>query len=155
MNLTTGQPAPDFNLPDKDGKTHSLTDYKGKWLLIYFYPTDDTPGCTTEACTFRDNLPKFKDLKAEVVGISTQDSASHTKFASKYQIPFTLLADTEKEVVNKYGVWAPKKMFGREFLGTKRTSFLINPSGIITRIYENVRPLTHPAQVLEDLRALQ
>lgn len=155
MKLAVGQEAPDFNLPDKDAKSHSLHDYQGKWLLLYFYPADDTPGCTTEACGFRDNLPKFKDLKAEVVGISTQDSTSHTKFATKYQLPFTLLADTAKKTVSDYGIWAPKKMFGKEFFGTKRTSFLIDPQGKIVRIYENVRPPKHPQQVLEDLRKVR
>lgn len=150
-----GDSAPNFELPDKDNQVHKLKDYQGKWLLLYFYPTDDTPGCTTEACGFRDNLPKFHDLKAEIVGISVQDPISHTKFSEKYKLPFTLLADVDKEVVNQYGVWAPKKLFGKEFLGTKRTSFLINPSGKIVKVYENVRPNKHPEQVLADLATFQ
>lgn len=155
MQLKVGDKAPDFNLMGQDGEMHSLKDYDGKWLLLYFYPTDDTPGCTTEACTFRDNLPKFADLKAEVVGISIQNYMSHARFARKYQLPFTLLADSEKKTVQDYQVWATRKVFGREFFGTVRTSFLINPEGKIAKIYERAHPLRHPPQVLEDLASLQ
>jgi peroxiredoxin Q/BCP len=155
MKLKVGQKAPEFSLPDKDEKIHNLSDYLGKWVLVYFYPTDDTPGCTTEACGFRDNLPHFENLSVEIIGISVQDEKSHAKFAKKYNLPFTLLADKNKEVVNLYGVWAPKKLFGREFLGTRRTSFLINPEGTIVKIYENVRPPKHPTHVLEDLKSLK
>lgn len=155
MQLAKGDMAPQFNLPDKDGQLHSLAGYLGKWLLVYFYPHDDTPGCTKEACGFRDNLPKFQDLKAEIVGISVQDSRSHTKFSAKYKLPFTLLADTNKEVVEKYGVWDLKKFLGREYHGTKRTSFLIDPEGKIVKIYEKVNPQKHPTEVLSDLAFFQ
>lgn len=155
MFPSVGEKALDFQLPDQDNKIHQLKEYLGKWLLLYFYPTDDTPGCTKEACGFRDNLPKFHGLKAEIVGISVQDTLSHAKFTQKYSLPFTLLADTDKKVVKKYGVWAPKKLFGREYLGTLRTSFLINPAGIIVKIYEKVNPLRHPGEVLTDLKIVR
>jgi thioredoxin-dependent peroxiredoxin len=154
MNITIGTKAPAFSLPDQDGKTRRLSDYLGKWVLIYFYPKDDTPGCTTEACALRDNLPKFKSIKAEVLGVSTDTVASHRKFADKYGLPFTLLADPNKTVVQKYGVWGEKKFMGRTYMGTKRTSFLIDPQGKIAKVYENVKPPVHAEQVLEDLKQL-
>ncbi len=152
--LTVGAPAPQFTLSDQNGKTHSLTDYKGKWVLMYFYPKDDTPGCTKQACAIRDEFPEFKKLNCVVFGISTDGEKSHKKFEEKFTLPFTLLADTEKEVVNAYGVWAPKKFMGREFLGTLRISYLINPHGNIAKIYEKVKPELHADEVLKDLRTL-
>lgn len=146
--------APDFTLPDQDGKKHKLSDYKGEWILLYFYPKDDTPGCTTEACTLRDNLPKFGKLKAKVFGISVDSVASHKKFADKYKLPFTLLADEDKKVVEKYGVWQEKSMYGRKYMGTVRNSYLINPEGKIVKIYEKVKPADHAQQVLDDIKEL-
>lgn len=154
MDLKVNDQAPNFKLPDQNGKIHSLADYKGKWVLIYFYPKDDTPGCTKEACGFRDKLPKFQDLKVTILGISVQDSVSHAKFAQKYQLPFTLLADQDKEIVNKYGVWGLKKFIGKIYYGTLRTSFLINPEGKIAKIYEKVKPEKHIDEVLADLNSL-
>ena len=151
MKLRVGQLAPDFSLPDQNGKKHKLSDYKGKWVLIYFYPKDDTPGCTKEACSIRDNFPKFKKLKIAVLGISVDSVKSHAKFVKKYHLPFTLLADEDKNVVKKYSVWSKKKFMGREYMGTPRTSFLIGPNGKIEKIYENVKPETHAEEVLEDL----
>ncbi len=148
------QTAPDFTLPDQDGNKHKLSDYKGQWALIYFYPKDDTTGCTTEACAIRDNFPKFGKLKAKVLGISIDSVASHKKFADKYKLPFTLLADEEKKVVNKYGVWQEKSMYGRKYMGTVRNSYLINPVGKIAKIYEKVKPATHAEEVLNDLKKL-
>lgn len=150
-----GVSAPSFSLPDQDGKQQKLSDYKGKWVLIYFYPKDDTPGCTTEACSFRDNLPKFGKVKAKVLGISTDSVASHKKFELKYKLPFTLLSDEHKKVVEKYGVWAEKSMYGRKYFGILRTSFLVDPNGKIVRIYEKVKPAEHVLQVLHDLNELQ
>lgn len=147
--------APAFSLPDQDGKTHTLADYAGKWVLIYFYPKDDTPGCTIEACTIRDQFKDFKKIKAEVLGVSTDSIKSHKRFADAYELPFTLLADEEKKMVQAYGVWGEKKMMGRAYMGTKRTSFLIDPNGIVRKIYENVKPPVHAGQVLKDLRELQ
>ncbi len=152
--LKVGDVAPDFSLPDQDNKKHSIADYKGKWILIYFYPKDDTPGCTKEACTLRDNYDAFKKLKAIVLGISVDSVNSHKKFIEKYKLPFTLLADEEKEVVNQYGAWGKKKFMGREYLGTNRMSFLINPAGVITKIYNKVKPEIHAEEVLQDIKML-
>jgi len=150
--LTVGSFAPQFTLNDQNGNTHTLADYKGKWVLMYFYPKDNTPGCTKQACAIRDEFPEFKKLNCVVFGISTDGEKSHKKFEEKFELPFTLLADTEKEVAKTYGVWAPKKFMGREFLGTLRTSFLINPEGEIVKIYEKVKPELHVEEVLQDLR---
>jgi len=152
--LKINQIAPDFKLKDQDGKIHRLSDYKGKWILLYFYPKDDTPGCTKEACTIRDNFPNFKKLDVVVLGISTDSVESHKKFAEKYNLPFTLLSDENKKVVKKYGVWGKKKFMGKEYEGTLRTSFLINSKGRIAKIYENVNPEIHAEEVLEDLKNL-
>lgn len=153
--VSVGKKAPAFELADQDGTVHKLSQYEGKWVLLYFYPKDDTPGCTTEACTLRDNLPKFTDVEAVVLGVSTDSVTSHRKFADKYELPFTLLADEEKKTVNDYGVWGLKKFMGREYMGTQRTSILIDPAGVVAKIYENVKPAEHAAQVLADLRELQ
>jgi peroxiredoxin Q/BCP len=150
-----GQKAPQFVLPDQDGKEHALSDYAGKWVVLYFYPKDDTPVCTKEACTLRDALPNFKKLKAEVLGISIDTVQSHKKFADKYELPFTLLADADKKVVDLYGVWGEKNFMGRTYMGTKRTSFLIGPDGVIKKVYEGVKPLVHAEEVLADLGAFK
>ncbi len=155
MKLKIKQIAPDFTLPDQDGKMRTLSDYRGQWVLIYFYPKDDTPGCTKEACAIRDAEPDFKKLKAKVFGISVQNSKSHKKFAEKYDLPFTLLADDEKKVVGKYGVWAKKKFMGREYLGTLRNSFLIDPEGTIAKVYEKVKPDDHAAEVVADVNKMK
>lgn len=154
MNLKVGDNAPDFELPDQAGKTHKLSDYLGQTILLYFYPKDNTPGCTAEACQIRDSFPKFSDVNTQVLGISTDSIESHNKFAQKYKLPFTLLADVKKEVVKSYGVYKPKKLFGKEFLGTTRTSFLIGKSGKIAKIYEKVKPAIHTEEVLGDLENL-
>ncbi len=148
-----GQSAPDFTLPDQDGKPRTLSDYRGKHVLLYFYPKDDTTGCTREACAIRDAHPDFKKLDAVVFGISADSVASHKKFAEKYGLPFTLLADVEKKAIQAYGVWGRKKFMGREYDGIFRTSFLIDPDGTIKHVYEKVKPLTHAAEVLIDLKA--
>jgi len=146
--------APDFTLPDQNGEMHSLSDYRGQWTLLYFYPKDDTTGCTTEACSIRDYFPNFKKMEAKVLGVSVDSVKSHKKFEGKYQLPFTLLADEEKKVVRKYKVWAKKKFMGREYMGTLRTSFLIDPKGKIAKIYEGVNPAVHAKETLEDLKTL-
>ncbi len=151
MTLKVKDRAPDFSLPDQGGKIHRLSDYKGEWVLLHFYPKDDTPGCTKEACSIRDNFPDFKKLKIMVLGVSVDSVKSHNKFAQKYKLPFTLLADESKLVVNKYGVWAKKKFMGREYMGTLRTSFLINPEGKIAKVYEKVKPELHAEEVLQDI----
>lgn len=144
--------APEFTLQDQDGKEHSLSDYRKKWVLLYFYPKDDTAGCTIEACTIRDQFKDFNKIGAVVLGISTDNVSSHKRFANKYELPFTLLADENKEVVGQYGVFGEKKFMGRTYMGTRRTSFLIDPKGNIAKVYEKVKPLTHAAEVIADLK---
>ncbi len=148
-----GEIAPDFTLSDQDGKEHTLSNYRGRWVLLYFYPKDNTPGCTKEACMIRDAFPRFEGVHAHVFGISVDSVKSHKKFADEYQLPFSLLADEQKEVVGKYGVWGEKKMMGRTYMGTKRTSFLIDPNGVIKKVYESVKPEVHAEEVLADLQS--
>lgn len=152
---TVGSKAPAWTMLDQEGKEHSLSDYTGEWVVLYFYPKDDTPGCTKEACAFRDNLPKFKKINANVFGVSVDPVKKHAKFAEKFQLPFTLLSDEDKTVVNAYGLWAKKKFMGREYMGTLRTSFIIDPKGVIAKVYEGVKPETHAEEVLQDLKTLQ
>ncbi|MBI4449888.1 thioredoxin-dependent thiol peroxidase [Candidatus Uhrbacteria bacterium] len=154
MPPTTGSTAPDFTLPDQDGKPHALADYRGRWVLLYFYPKDDTPGCTTEACTIRDRYTSFGSSQVVVFGVSTDTTASHKKFVEKYGLPFPLLADPAKKVVRAYGVWGKKKFMGREYEGTKRMSFLIDPKGKVAKIYEDVKPAAHADEVLSDHSSL-
>lgn len=148
--LTVGDEIPEFSLPDQDGKFLTKNDFKGNWLVVFFYPKDDTPGCTKEACSFRDNFSVLKANDIEVVGISKDNARSHKKFALKYQLPFTLLADPELGIIKAFGVWARKKFWGREYDGILRTTFLINPSGVIKKVYENVEPSDHALEILKD-----
>jgi peroxiredoxin Q/BCP len=149
--LAPGMPAPTFALPDQDGKTHRLEDYRGHWVVLYFYPKDDTPGCTTESCNFRDDLPALRALGTQILGVSRDDTPSHAAFAAKYALPFPLLSDTQGAVAKAYGtLWS----FG-PIKFTKRHSFLIDPQGKLARIYRDVKPGAHSAQVMEDLKVLQ
>jgi peroxiredoxin Q/BCP len=150
-----GTVAPDFTLLDQDGNEHTLSNYQGRWVLIYFYPKDDTTGCTAQACAIRDADPDFAKLDAIVLGVSADSVQSHKKFADKYGLQFPLLADETKKVVNAYGVWGRKKFMGREYDGIFRTSFLIAPDGKIAKVYEKVKPAEHAAMVLKDLNALR
>ena len=150
--LKTKTKAPNFSLPDQEGKTHSLADYKGKWVLVYFYPKDDTPGCTKEACMIRDNLPVFERLDCVVLGIGGDSVKSHDKFAEKYKLPFILLSDERKEAIKKYGAWQKKIFMGKSYMGTKRISYLISPDGKVAKVYPNVKPAEHADEVLEDLK---
>lgn len=145
-----GDPAPGFELADQNGRIHSLEDYRDQWVALYFYPQDDTPGCTTEACEFRDDIFEYRRLGARVLGISLDDEKSHKAFAEKYDLPFPLLADTRGATARAYGVHS--KLFGLTL--AKRQTFLIDPAGTIVRHYENVDPDTHSDQVLSDLKAL-
>lgn len=145
-----GSTAPAFRLQDQNGDWHELEDYRGTWLAIYFYPKDDTPGCTTEACNFRDNIYAFKAIGAEVVGISVDDVDSHQEFATKYKIPFTLLADVGGETSDNYGVLKDYKLMQL----ASRQSFLVNPDGVIVKHYDEVDPDTHTEEVLADLQAM-
>lgn len=155
MKLKIGQKAVEITLPDQKGKTRKLSECRGKWVLVYFYPKDDTAGCTKQACAIRDDFPNFKKLKLTVFGISADSVKSHKKFEEKYTLPFTLLADEDRKVIKAYGVWGKKKFMGREYMGIFRTSFLIDPTGKIAKIYEKVNPATHADMVLADLKALQ
>lgn len=141
--------APSFVVKDEQGRKHSLEKYQGKWVLLYFYPKDNTPGCTKEACAFRDIWKELKKENVVVLGVSAQDEASHKKFIEKYSLPFPLLVDSEKELSRLYGAWGKKKFMGKEYEGMKRVSFLINPEGIIAKEYEKVKPATHAQEVLE------
>jgi thioredoxin-dependent peroxiredoxin len=147
MPLSQGDTAPDLSALDQFGKTHSLADYRGSWLLLYFYPKDNTPGCTAEACSFRDTYSTLT-AKLKIVGVSTDSVASHQKFSQKFTLPFPLLADTDKTIVKAYQVWAPKKFMGLEFLGTLRVSFLIDPDGKIAKIFPKVNPKTNAQEIL-------
>jgi peroxiredoxin Q/BCP len=143
-----GDKAPDFALPDQAGEIHKLEDYRGKKIVLYFYPKDDTPGCTKEACSFRDSFADFKKAGIEVLGVSVDDESSHAKFSEKYNLPFTLLADKDKKVVEKYGVWAEKGIYGKKYMGTNRTTFLIDGKGNIVKVFEKVKPEDHAKEVL-------
>jgi len=145
-----GGNAPGFKLQDQNGEWHDLADYRGKWLAVYFYPKDDTPGCTTEACSFRDNIYAFKGIGAEVVGISVDDVASHKEFSTKYKLPFTILADVGGQTSDAYGVLRDYKLTQI----ASRQSFLVNPDGIIVKHYDQVDPESHTGQVLADLQKL-
>lgn len=148
---TVGQPAPSFKLQDQDGKWHTLADYKGKWVAIYFYPKDDTPGCTTQACSFRDNIFAFNKEGAVILGISVDDVESHKKFAEKHGLPFALLADADKAVAKQYGVL---KNYGvAEF--ARRDTFIVDPEGRVAKHYESVKPDGHSQVVLEDIKVLK
>jgi thioredoxin-dependent peroxiredoxin len=151
MKLIENQPAPEFNLPDETGKMHSLADYKGKTVILYFYPKDDTPGCTTEACSLRDNYSAFLKAGVTILGVSADNVKSHQKFKEKYHLPFPLLADEGHKVCDAYGTWGLKKTLGREYEGIKRTTFLISPEGTIRKIYENVKPSEHSQELLQEL----
>ncbi|MEX0896239.1 MAG: thioredoxin-dependent thiol peroxidase [Patescibacteria group bacterium] len=153
-NISIGDTAPDFTLPDQEGVQHQLTTHQGSWVLLYFYPKDDTPGCTQQACGIRDTWQAFQDNKLQVFGISKDSVKSHAKFADKYQLPFPLLADENATVCKAYGVLSEKSMFGKSFLGIVRASFLIDPSGKIAKMYPAVKPAQHAEQILNDLAEL-
>lgn len=154
MALKAGQKAPDFKLSDQTGQEHRLSDYLGEWIVLYFYPKDNTPGCTLEACAFRDDYQTMRKYKTRVLGVSVDGQASHLKFATAHDLPFILLADVEKKVVQLYDVWQEKKMMGRKYMGTARTSYLIDPQGQIVKVYEKVQPAFHAKEVLNDLKNL-
>ncbi|MBU8922333.1 MAG: thioredoxin-dependent thiol peroxidase [Bacteroidales bacterium] len=154
MTLSEGSKAPAFNLPDQNGDKHRLSSYKGQWVLVYFYPKDNTSGCTKEACAIRDNFPAFNKLRIKVFGVSKDSVASHARFAGKYDLPFTLLSDEGLDMLKKYGVWQKKKMTGREYMGIVRMSYLIDPKGKVKKAYLKVKPPEHAEQVLEDLKGL-
>ena len=151
---TIGKAAPPFTLETDTGATVSLSDFKGQTVVLYFYPKDDTPGCTTQACEFRDSLPRFAEGNAVILGISPDSVASHAKFKAKHGLTFTLLADTEKVVAEAYGVWKEKSMYGRTYMGVERTTFLIDAKGLLRQEFEKVKPAGHAEAVAEAIAAL-
>ena len=148
-----GDTAPTFSLPDQDGVLHTLSQYKGKKVLLYFYPKDDTPGCTTEACNFRDGYEEFQKMGLVILGVSKDSTKSHKKFAEKFSLPFPLLSDETGGVIKQYGSWGKKKFMGREYEGILRNSFLIDEKGKIAKVYESVKTATHADEVHTDTRA--
>jgi thioredoxin-dependent peroxiredoxin len=151
MKLKEGDKAPEFTVATNGGGKVSLSDYKGKNVILYFYPKDNTPGCNTEACSFRDHWDDFKKKGAVVLGVSTDPVKSHDKFVEKFKLPFTLLADDDKSIVQAYGVWGPKTFMGVKYTGTSRVTFLIGPDGKIKKIWPKVKPAEHVAEVLAAL----
>lgn len=151
MPISSGIPAPEFELLDDTNTLRKLSDFRGKNIVLYFYPKDDTPGCVKEACNFRDNYSAYENENIVVLGVSPDDVASHVKFKEKFELPFPLLADDEHKVCDEYGVWGPKKFMGKEYEGILRTTFLIDGNGIIIKVFENVRPAEHSAEVLSAL----
>ena len=148
--------APDFSLSDQNNKTHSLSDYSGKWVVLYFYPKDDTPGCTTEACSFRDERDAIAEYgNCVVIGVSKDDVKSHKKFADKFDLNFTLLSDPELETIKAYGAWGERSMFGRKYMGIIRSTVIVDPKGNIAKEYPKVDPKKHAAEIIKDLKSLQ
>lgn len=151
--LNVGDQAPDFTLKSDAGEDVTLSSFRGKPVILYWYPRDDTPGCTVEACSFRDAYGEFERAGAVVLGVSTDSVKSHGKFKSKYELPFTLLADTEHQVAEQYGVWGPKKFMGKEFLGVSRVTYLIDEQGVIKQVWPKVKPEGHADEILAALGA--
>lgn len=147
--------APEFSLQDQQGKHHSLQDYRGKWVVIFFYPKDNTPGCTKEVCSFRDNFELLKAANTVVLGISKDPIVSHQKFAQKHKLPFPLLSDQDNQVAKAFGAWGEKKFMGKTYTGTQRNTYLINPKGEIVKSYIKVNPLTHVKQLIEAINQEQ
>lgn len=148
MSILSGVPAPDFELLDDAGVTRRLVDYRGQTIVLYFYPKDDTPGCTTEACNFRDDYSAYVEAGVTILGVSPDSPKSHAKFKQKFQLPFPLLADNEHIVSEAYGVWGKKKFMGREYMGISRTTFVIDPDGRIKKVFSDVKPASHSVEVL-------
>lgn len=153
--LKEGAKAPDFSLPSSEGKNVKLSDFKGQTVVLYFYPKDDTPGCTQEACDFRDSIKEFKKKGAMVLGVSPDSLKKHDKFIEKFKLPFPLLSDEEKKVLNQYGVWKEKSMYGRKYMGVERTTVVIDPQGKIARIFPKVKVTGHSDEVLEAVTLLK
>lgn len=153
MTLEANTPAPDFTLLDETGTPRSLKEFRGKPVVLYFYPKDDTPGCTKEACSFRDDYQAYAEAGVVILGVSPDSPTSHARFKEKYNLPFTLLSDEDHHVCDLYGVWGKKKFMGREYDGVLRTTFLIDENGIIRKVFPNVKPEGHSAEVLAALRS--
>jgi len=151
MPIPSGIPAPDFELPDETGVLRKLSDFRGRPVVLYFYPKDDTPGCTTEACNFRDDYSAYKKAGVTILGVSPDSVKSHVKFKQKFDLPFPLLADADHKICELYDVWALKNFMGREYMGVLRTTFLIDAEGKILRVFEKVKPAEHSAELLAEL----
>jgi thioredoxin-dependent peroxiredoxin len=151
MALNIGDPAPDFSVQNEKGETVSLQSLRGQWVVLYFYPKDDTPGCTKEACAFRDNIDAFTEKKVTILGVSLNDEKAHNKFIKKYSLPFSLLIDSDTSLSTAYESYGLKKFMGKEYMGITRNTFLIDPEGTIAKIYLKVKPETHPLDVLQDI----
>ncbi len=154
MLLEPGMPAPDFALPDESGQVHRLSDYRGQVVVLYFYPKDNTPGCTKEAVGFREMYPAYRQAGVVILGVSPDPPKRHAHFKAKYDLPFVLLADPEHKVLEAYGAWGLKKSYGREYYGVRRMTYLIDPQGVIRKVYPKVKPAEHARQVWQDLRDL-
>jgi thioredoxin-dependent peroxiredoxin len=152
MPISANQPAPEFTLADENGTLHSLKDYRGKAVVLYFYPKDDTPGCTTEACNFRNDYAEYQKAGVVILGVSPDSPKSHIKFKEKFNLPFTLLSDEDHKVADAYGAWGLKKNYGKEYEGIYRTTFLIGPDGKIIKVFEKVKPDGHSVEVLAALQ---
>jgi peroxiredoxin Q/BCP len=150
--LTVGAQAPEFTAIDQDGETRSLSDFRGKKVILYFYPKDNTSGCTKEACAFRDQFAAFRQLDVEILGVSVDSASSHKSFAQKYALPFTLLADPEKRLVEAYGVWGEKNLYGRKYMGTNRVTYVIDEAGKVAAVFPKVKPEKHAGELLAILR---
>jgi len=150
--LKEGDTAPAIAAHDQDGKPVSLDEYRGRKVVLYFYPKDDTPGCTKEACAFRDNFPNFKTIGVDILGVSVDNETKHKKFAEKFNLPFRLVADPDKHIVEAYGVWGQKKFMGREYMGTSRVTYLINEQGVIEKVWPKVKPDEHAEELLRYLQ---
>lgn len=153
MVLQEGTLAPEFELNDSQGNTHKLSDYRGRTIVLYFYPRDNTPGCTKEACSFRDSYQDFRIEGAEVIGISPDSEKSHTNFIDKFELPFTLLSDPDHKVCEAFGAWGLKKNYGREYEGVFRTTFVIGPDCMIKKVFKNVKPSEHALEVLQAIKS--
>ena len=153
MKLKAGMSAPDFSIKDDEQRTRSLSEFRGNKLLLYFYPKDDTPGCTTEACNFRDDYSSYADSQVIILGVSPDSVKSHQKFKKKFELPFSILADEDHAVAEAYGVWGKKKFMGKEYMGILRTTFLIDEKGKIKHIFEDVKPSEHSAEILSLLQS--
>jgi len=154
MSVEAGKKAPDFTAPTDGGKKLKLSDLRGEPVVLYFYPKDDTPGCTTEACGFRDALPDFSKVKAQVIGVSRDSVARHDKFKQKYDLPFPLVSDEDGKICEKYGTWVEKSLYGRKYMGIDRATFLIDKTGTVARVWRKVKVSGHVAEVLEAVKAL-
>jgi peroxiredoxin Q/BCP len=153
MTVEIGEPAPPFSAQASNGKTVELTDFSGKWLILYFYPRDETPGCTREACSFRDSFGRIESLGATVIGCSPDDLKAHDKFIAHHDLPFLLISDSDHSISTAYGVWKEKNMYGRKIMGIERSTFLIDPKGNVARIWRKVKVEAHVDDIMDELKA--